>query len=150
MGSGLRSSKPSMKPCRRRLRVVLIHAADEDHHLAAVGHRFAKRLAAHQAGVVVVHADVDEPIRFRRVGIVRDEIGLGGGLVENLDLVCGSIGLIAMPSVPRVSRSSILRVWSVIELGVMTSTFTPKSLPALLAPARACSQKSATPLVMNA
>ena len=62
----------------------------------------------------------------------------------------GSIGLMAMPSVPRISRSSILRVWSVMLLGMITVTSTPNSSPAASAPASACSQKSATPLVMKA
>ena len=69
------------------LGVVLIEPADEDHHFAAVGHGLAERLATHQASLVVIHADVDEPIRVRCVGVVRDEIGLGGGLVDGVDLV---------------------------------------------------------------
>ena len=132
------------------LGIVLIEPADEDHHLAAVGHRIAERLAAHQASLVVVHADVHEPVGFRRIGVVRDEIRFRGGLVDCFDLVL---------RIDRADRDAIgaagQQVFDLAGLigdrsGVMTVTSTLKSLPAVLAPARACSQKSATPLVIKA
>ena len=89
VASGSLAEEAIDKPLSAALGVVLIEAADEDHHLAAVRHGFSKRLAAHETGLVVVHADVDEPIGLRRIGVVRDEIGFRGGLVDRLDLVRG-------------------------------------------------------------
>ena len=69
------------------LGVVLLHATDEDHHRAALGHRLAHEVAAHAAGLVVVHADVNEAVGVGRVGVVGDELGALGGGVEEVGLV---------------------------------------------------------------
>src|SRR5207244_5961771 len=44
-------------------------------------------LAAHAAGVVVVHADVAQPLAGRRVGIVRDQVRARRDFVEQITLV---------------------------------------------------------------
>ena len=68
------------------LRVVLLEATDEDRDLATLA-ALTRELAAHEACVVVVHADVAKTRRVRRIGIVRDEEALLGDEVHHLGLI---------------------------------------------------------------
>jgi hypothetical protein len=57
-------------------------SADEDHDGAAVGHRFADEFAAQAAGLVVVHANVEEAFALGGVGIMGDEFRAFGRLIQ--------------------------------------------------------------------
>ena len=71
------------------LRVVLFEAADEKHHAAALRHRLAHEVPAHAARLVVVHADVEQPLALRRVRVVRDHLHTLRGFVQQLGLAAG-------------------------------------------------------------
>ena len=61
--------------------------------------------------------------------------------------LAGSIGLTAMPSTPLVSRSSIMRFWSLMpSTGMRVWASTPSFSPAVFTPAEAMVQNEATPL----
>ena len=61
--------------------------------------------------------------------------------------LAGSIGLTAMPSTPLVSRSSMMRFWSLMpSTGMRVWASTPSFSPAAFTPAEAMVQNEATPL----
>ena len=71
------------------LGVVLFEASDEQHHGAPLRQGLADEIAAETAGLVVVHADVQQPITGGSVGIVSDQLGAFGRRVEDIRLIGG-------------------------------------------------------------
>lgn len=67
--------------------VVLLHPADQNHDLAAVGQRLLDQPAAHPPGDVVVHPDEDLALGLGRVGVMGDQGGPLRDPVEQFDLV---------------------------------------------------------------
>ena len=64
--------------------VELFEAADENHDIAAVGQGFFDRRSAGATSRVVVDANKSKAIALRSVRVVGDQIGVSGGLVEQI------------------------------------------------------------------
>ena len=71
------------------LGVELFEAADEEHHLSAVGQRFLYESAGGATGFVVVHAHEAKALRVGRIGVVRDDRAARGDFVDEVHLVLG-------------------------------------------------------------
>ena len=90
------------------LGIVLLKPPDEQHHAAALRHRLAHEVAAHAARLVIVHADVKQALASgASESCVMTLVRFAALLISSV-WFAGSIGLTAMPSTPRVSKSSII------------------------------------------
>ena len=67
--------------------IELFEAADEDHDIAAVGQGFFDQRSAGAAGRVIVDANKAKAVALRSVRIVSDQVGVSGGLVEQIGLI---------------------------------------------------------------